>query len=106
MSPDERAAYRRQTQEAAARKEHGPLNPSLICPHCHQQGIVRTEPTNRKKGISGGKATAAVLTGGVSMLATGLSARNPSRVLNACIAIMDGTFNRQRLSALQYFSDK
>jgi hypothetical protein len=34
---------------------------------------VYTERTKMKQGISGGKATGAVLTMGVSMLATGLS---------------------------------
>ena len=60
------------------------------CPHCNQRfealedmpdqltdcqtsGQVRTKDIKQKKGISGGKATAALLTGGVSMLATGLS---------------------------------
>lgn len=53
--------------------EHGPINPALICPHCQEQGHVHTKSVQQKKGISGGKATAALLTGGVSMLATGLS---------------------------------
>jgi hypothetical protein len=45
----------------------------LFCPHCQQFGFVTTEPTTVKRGVSGTKATAALLTGGVSMLATGLS---------------------------------
>ncbi len=53
--------------------DFGPINPKLVCPHCQTIGQVRTKPIEQKKGISGGKATAAVLTGGVSMLATGLS---------------------------------
>ena len=80
MSPDERAAYDAQRQKAAAqnrmaaaRMAHGPLNSAMVCPHCQQQGGVRTKKIDRKRGISGGKATAALLTGGVSMLATGLS---------------------------------
>lgn len=48
-------------------------NPAMICPHCGEQGKVRTQDIKAKKGISGGKATGAILTGGVSMLATGLS---------------------------------
>ena len=43
------------------------------CPHCNEKGSVHTKKVNNKKGISGGKATAAVLTGGTSVLATGLS---------------------------------
>jgi hypothetical protein len=45
----------------------------IICPHCQAQGYVRTRQVQRKKGISGTKATAALLTGGASILATGLS---------------------------------
>lgn len=52
---------------------YGPVNPTLICPHCQKTGRVHTKPVRQKKGISGAKATGAVLTGGLSMLATGLS---------------------------------
>ena len=52
---------------------YGTINPQMICPHCQTKGSVRTKPVTKKTGISGGKATAALLTGGVSMLATGLS---------------------------------
>jgi len=51
----------------------GPIKPAYICPHCQTKGSVRTMPVKRKQGISGAKATGAVLTLGVSMLATGLS---------------------------------
>jgi hypothetical protein len=50
---------------------------AMTCPHCQTRGSVRTKSIVQKKGISGGKATAAVLTGGVSMLATGLSRKEP-----------------------------
>jgi hypothetical protein len=46
---------------------------NLVCPHCQTQGRVSRTPATRKRGISGGKATAAVFTGGTSLLATGLS---------------------------------
>lgn len=45
----------------------------IICPHCQFRGFVKTTPVLRKKGVSGGKATAALLTGGISLLAVGLS---------------------------------
>ena len=45
----------------------------MVCPHCKESGGVRTKPVKAKKGISGGKATAGVLTGGASLWATGLS---------------------------------
>ncbi len=54
-------------------RENGPVNPSLVCPHCQAKGRVRTIEVKNKRGISGGKATAALLTGGTSLLATGLS---------------------------------
>lgn len=48
-------------------------NTAMVCPHCQSKGTVTTERVKMKKGVSGTKATAAVLTGGVSILATGLS---------------------------------
>ena len=51
----------------------GIQNPDIVCSHCHKTGYVLTKSVTNKKGISGGKATAACLTGGFSMLLTGLS---------------------------------
>ncbi len=51
----------------------GVLNSQMICPHCQRKGSVRTKPVKQKAGISGGKATAAIITGGFSVLAVGLS---------------------------------
>jgi hypothetical protein len=48
-------------------------DPKIECPHCHKSGCVTTTKVNEKTGIDGGKATAAILTEGVSLLATGLS---------------------------------
>lgn len=45
----------------------------LVCPHCQTKGKVTTQRVKRKKGLSGGKATGAILTGGLSLPATGLS---------------------------------
>ena len=45
----------------------------IVCPQCQERGFVTTASVTEKTGIHGGKATAAILTGGVSMLATGLS---------------------------------
>lgn len=45
----------------------------LVCPHCQESGAVTTVPVVRKVGVSGGKATGALFTGGASMLLTGLS---------------------------------
>jgi hypothetical protein len=61
----------------------GTRRPEMVCPHCGVRGKVATVGVRQKKGISGGKATGAVLTGGVSMLATGLS-RKESATRAAC----------------------
>ena len=51
----------------------GYLTPNIVCPHCQEKGHVRTKSVKKKAGISGAKATAAVLTAGVSLLGTGLA---------------------------------
>jgi hypothetical protein len=77
MSPEEKEQYfenkRRERERSEALASFGPLSRALICPHCQTKGQVRTKKITQKKGISGGKATGAVLTGGLSLLATGLS---------------------------------
>jgi hypothetical protein len=87
MTPEERQEYnaaQAKIREAAERERlrrqersdqwtFGPINPAMICPHCQTKGQIRSKLVDKKKGISGGKATAAVLTGGLSTLATGLS---------------------------------
>ena len=45
----------------------------MVCPHCQARGTVTTKKVRRKKGVSGAKATGAVLTLGWSLLVTGLS---------------------------------
>ena len=49
------------------------LSPQIVCPHCGKRGCVATKRVKAKKGISGAKATGALLTAGLSLLATGLS---------------------------------
>jgi predicted RNA-binding Zn-ribbon protein involved in translation (DUF1610 family) len=88
MSDTEREAYLANEREVAERHaerqrrasqdwrdelEYGKLNAAMVCPHCGTKGKIRTTAVIRKKGVSGGKATAAVLTAGVSLLAVGLS---------------------------------
>lgn len=53
--------------------EATPPNPHIVCKHCGTKGTVKTRQMPRKKGISGGKATGALMTGGLSMGLTGLS---------------------------------
>jgi hypothetical protein len=52
---------------------HGSPNPKLLCQHCGERGHIHTKSIEAKAGVSGGKATAALLTGGLSLLAVGLS---------------------------------
>ena len=54
----------------------------IRCPHCGSVGGVTTHKGKRKAGISGGKATAAVLTMGLSLGATGLSKKVRATALN------------------------
>jgi hypothetical protein len=68
----ERTAIEAEAKTKAERAK-GARDGRLYCPHCQQFGCVATQPTMVKKGISGGKAMAALLTGGWSMLFTGLS---------------------------------
>jgi len=51
----------------------GPRNKRMVCAHCQTKGYIRTQEVKRKKGIHGGKATGAILTGGLSLFVTGLS---------------------------------
>lgn len=55
---------------------HGQVNGQLICPHCAKKGMVHMRQVSKKFGISGGKATAGLLTGGLSLLLTGLARRD------------------------------
>lgn len=48
-------------------------NAKIVCPQCGERGHVQTEQVKLKKGISGGKTTGVILTGGISLLVTGLS---------------------------------
>lgn len=71
--PEKRPSFREAIGKAFAEDKWGKLNPAMICPHCQQKGAVRAKPVERARGISGGKAIGALLTGGVSLVATGIS---------------------------------
>jgi hypothetical protein len=77
LSPSEKERYyenkKKEKQSAAKIAAFGHTSPEMICPHCQTRGQIRTLKVTQDKGISGGKATGAVLTGGLSVLATGLS---------------------------------
>jgi len=55
---------------------HGALRKDFQCPHCKRTGCVYTREVKVKAGISGGKITGAILTGGLSLLATGLARKD------------------------------
>jgi hypothetical protein len=73
MTPNELKNYEAARTRQSIINKWGNLNSAYICSHCQTKGFVHTKPVTRKKGISGGKATGALLTGGLSILATGLS---------------------------------
>jgi hypothetical protein len=58
---------------ARVREEMKVVNPEIICPHCHVKGQVNTRTVKKNDGVSGGKVVGGLLTGGVSLLGTGLS---------------------------------
>ena len=49
------------------------IHQKSTCPHCVAEGAVTMRTGKAKRGISGGKATAGLLTAGVSLLVVGLS---------------------------------
>lgn len=46
---------------------------AIECPYCHKVGGVTTRPARRVKGVSGVKTTYGILTGGMSLMLTGIS---------------------------------
>lgn len=88
MSPQERgkyiAAQKEQNENFLLQQKWGEISPMMVCPHCNEKGKIRTKTIKRKKGISGGKATAAVFTAGLSMLATGLSRKEKWTQAHCC----------------------
>jgi hypothetical protein len=65
--------WQERQQENYVEEHFGAVNPALVCPHCHEKDHVRTKAIDQKKGVSGDKATGALLTGGISLFYTGLS---------------------------------
>ena len=66
---------------AAVRRRIDPCMTPLILP-MRAARSVKVSSAVRKRGISGGKATGAVMTGGLSMLATGLSRKERVNALH------------------------
>lgn len=65
--------YEKSPAQVAARERERQRQAQIVCPHCQVPGQVTRTLVQRKRGVSGGKATGALITGGASMLATGLS---------------------------------
>jgi len=80
MSPDERNRYDAEKKRKNDIAIHGQLKSAVTCPHCIEKGHVHMRAITKKEGISGGKATGAILTGGVSLLATGLSRKGSATI--------------------------
>ena len=73
-TPEEIQAWREVQRAARTPQSSASTGASqIVCPMCQERGYVRCKTVKTKKGISGGKATGAILTGGFSLLATGLS---------------------------------
>ena len=73
LTPGQQSVYKEWCQQNAYRFAYGTENPAMVCPHCQAKGTVSTKTVTQKAGVSGTKATGAILTGGVSLLVTGLS---------------------------------
>ena len=63
----------------------------LHCRHCNTSGYCTVDTTRVKQGISGGKATAAILTGGFSLLLTGLAKKNEVQIVSCSHCHMSST---------------
>src|SRR3954469_4544753 len=66
----------------------------IICAHCQSQGTVTTKAVKVKRGVSGAKATGAVVTGGLSVLATGLSRKQEATELHCSACGMTSVVGR------------
>jgi hypothetical protein len=73
QTPEQKKKERDDLARQKKIETYGYISPAMICPHCQTKGHISTKPVKRKKGVSGAKVTGALLTFGVSMLATGLS---------------------------------
>lgn len=68
------------------------VSAEMVCPHCGTRGTVFTQKTAAKRGVSGGKATGAILTGGLSLFATGLSRKQVVTKAHCSKCSADWTF--------------
>lgn len=100
MTDSERWRFLANEKEAAdikrGRREeftYGKLNAAMVCPHCNEKGKIRTMPVVKKKGVSGGKATAAILTGGYPYSPSVCLVKNRGRRYAAATAQTSGRFD-------------
>ena len=59
-------------KELLEMSKHGKLFPEVVCTFCQTKGKVRVKKGERKEGLSGGKVAGGMLTGGASILVTGI----------------------------------
>ena len=59
---------------------HGDRAPKIVCPQCQERGQVYVKAVKQKIGVSGSKVMGGLLTGGLSLLATGLSQKQSATV--------------------------
>ena len=71
-------------QKRREEKEQGGVrNGAMVCPHCQTPGKVATRAETVKAGISGGKAVAAVFTGGLSAITPGVGLSRKQKMTRA-----------------------
>ena len=79
-------------QRKTIARQGGNLNAAMVCPHCQTRGKVAIRPETVKAGISGGKAVAAVLTAGLSMLTPGVGLSRKQHMTRATCASCRSTW--------------
>lgn len=77
----QQAAVYTQAQRDSKKREAERQRAQIVCPRCQVAGHVTVSATSKKRGVSGGKATGALLTGGASLLLVGLSRKEYVQLL-------------------------
>jgi hypothetical protein len=70
---EEKKAWHDRVEAQRTKELWGASAPAIICPHCQTKGKVWVKAVKRKKGISGAKVTAGLVTLGTTVLVTGLA---------------------------------
>jgi len=70
---EEREQAKIEIEKIQYRARYGIVNSKLKCKYCEEVGSVHYRRVYKKTGFSTGKAVAGLITGGTSILATGLA---------------------------------